>query len=410
MRASQRDFTGDREAVYRHHAWCLFDWSLMKVLFYLPLARKWMLENVLEPMIAKLAPVADVHVIMSSAWIDARAANDGFRAIVSHQKVSWHPITLKESERDTFDIDGPSSDVVDLVRAIAPDHCLCRSANSTLPQHFPGQVRYIMEASAPPFQIPRHWISLQPQIFDHGIVPNLPSHLKETLVAMISPIWEAIESERVRDSTWLRQHGLPDDRKIIALPLEYDHPDNLFQIHRDIRPNADLVARILDRIDVPLFLAVSDHPLNIELVSEPILRATISAQSDKAHLLSPSTISGDMTSALTQHADGMIVGNSKSFAAAAFYGKPLLRISNFSSGPWLHAYSDLDKFTADLSADCATAPARRDAMLWFAHYLATQAFAPRDADVTSAELLERIADVPNPNLWVEKMARVKQFH
>lgn len=382
----------------------------MKILFYLPLARKWMLENVLEPMIAKLAPVADVHVIMSSAWIDARTANDGFRAIVSHQKVTWHPITLTESERDTFDLEGPSADLVDLVNAIAPDHCLCRSANASLPHRFPGQVRYIMEASAPPFQIPRHWISLQPQIFDHGIVPNLPSHLQEALVTMISPVWEAIESGRVQDPTWLLRHGLPDDRKIIALPLEYDHPDNLFQIHRDIRPNADLVARILDHIDGPLFLAVSDHPLNIDLVSEPKLRATISAQSDKAHLLSPLAISGDMTSALTQHADGMIVGNSKSFAAAAFYGKPLLRSSNFATGQWLQAYNDLDQFTADIAADRAKAPARWDAMVWFAHYLATQAFGPRDIDVTSAELLDRIADVQNPNLWDENMARVKQFH
>jgi hypothetical protein len=382
----------------------------MKILFYLPLARNWMLENVLEPMIAKLAPVAEVHIVIASAWMDARAASDCFRAIVSHRNVIWHPMMLNESERDTFDVDGPTAEVVDVVNAIAPDHCLCRSANPTLPQHFPGQVNYIMEASAPPFQIPRHWISLQPQIFDHGFVPNLPSHQQEALVTMISPVWEAIESGRVRNQTWLQRHALPDDRKVIALPLEYDHPDNLFQIHRDIRPNSALVARLLDSVDAPLFLAVSNHPLNIHLIDQRKLRATIRAQSDKARLLSRPTKSGDMTSVLTQHADGMIVGNSKSFAAAAFFGKPILRVSKFSSGPWLQAYSDLDKFAADLSAGRATAPARSDAVLWFAHYLAAQAFGPRDADVTSCELLERIAGVPNPHRWDEKMARVKQFH
>lgn len=382
---------------------------MIKILFYLPLARRWMLENVLEPMIAKLAPVAEVHVIIPSTWMEKRSASDIFQATVSHENVTWHPITLDCNDFDAFDVNGPTPDVVNLVNAIAPDHCLCRSANPTLPQHFPGQVSYIMEAGAPPFRVPRHWISLQSQIFDHGFVPDLLPHLQDALVAMISPAWEAITSNPDRDSSWLKQQALPANRKIIALPLEYDHPDNLFQIHRSICPNAELIGRLLDRVDTPLFLAITDHPLNIYLGDQHKLRATLKAQHSKARLLSPLNKSSDMTSALTQHADGMIVGDSKSFAAAAFYGKPLLRISKFASGPWLQAYTDLDEFAADLTADCAAAPAIRDAMLWFAHYFAAQIFAPLDADVTSDELLERIAGTPNPNRWNEGIARIERI-
>lgn len=381
----------------------------MKILFYLPLARRWMLENVLEPMIAKLAPVAEVHIIIPSTWMEKRSVSDVFQGIVSHENVTWHPITLDCVDFDTFDVNGPTSEVVDLVSAIAPDHCLCRSANPILPQRFPGQVRYIMEAGAPPFRVPRHWISLQPQIFDHGFVPDLLPHLQDALVAMISPAWKALETNPDRDSSWLRQHALPTDRKIVALPLEYDHPDNLFQVHRSICPNSELVSRLLDRVALPLFLAVTDHPLNIHVADQRNLRATLKAQHAKARLFSPLTKNIDMTSALTQHADGMIVGDSKSFAAAAFYGKPLLRISTFATGSWLKAYTDLDEFAVDLAADCAAAPALRDAMLWFAHYLAAQIFAPLDADVTSDELLERIAGTPNPNRWNEGIARIERI-
>lgn len=381
----------------------------MKILFYLPLARNWMLENVLEPMIAKLARVAQIHVIIASSWMEARSASDCFVSIRAHQNITWHGITLDDDAHDIFDVEGPTPEVVDLVNAIAPDYCLCRSANPTLPQYFPGRVRYIMEAGAPPFRTPRHWISFQHQIFDHGFLPDMPQHLRDTLIALISPIWQAIEPKRMRVPAWLRRYQLPSNRKIIALPLEYDHPDNLFQIHRSICPNSELVTRLLDRVEAPLFVAVTDHPLNTDLADERKLRTRLKAQRGKSRLLSPLTAHSDVTSVLTQYADGMIVGDSKSFAAAAFFGKPLLRVSKFASAPWLRAYTDFESFSADVAAERAKAPARNDAMLWFAYYLAAQAFGVRDADVTGDEILERIIGAPNPDRWDEGIARIKHF-
>ena len=105
----------------------------------------------------------------------------------------------------------------------------------------------------------------------------------------------------------------------------------------------------------------------------------------------------------------MIVGDSKSFATAAFYGTPLLRISRFASGAWLRAYHDLHSFVADLAAGKAVAAAREDAMVWFAHYLSAEAFAPREAEVTGTEIVERLSGALRPTGWSEGFARVMRL-
>jgi hypothetical protein len=381
----------------------------MRILFYLPLARRWMLENVLEPLIAKLSSVAEVHVMIPTLWIKRGSTNTGLQAIASHRNVTWHPIEVGCGDLNAIDLNGPTPEIRDIASEIAPDYCLCRSANPSLSQHFPGQLRYIMEAGAPPFRLPPHWVSFQPQIFDHGLIPKLSPSQRDALLALITPCWQKLETAQPQDPSWLLRYKLPAHRKIIALPLEYDHPENLFGIHRSIRPNSALVAQLLNRIDPSLFVAATDHPLNIQFVDQRQLRATFSVYRDKACLLSPPVKGSDTTSIVTQLADGMIVGDSKSFAIAAFYGKPLLRISKFASGHWLRAYDDLGKFTADLAAECAMAPAREDAMLWFAHYLAAQVFAPSDANVTSIELLERITGDAGPDRWPERFARVAEL-
>ena len=368
-----------------------------------------MLENVFEPMIAKLAPLAEVHVMLPAPW------REKYRAVASAQatswchEVTWHPLDAVDGDLAALDLNGPTPEILEAADAIAPDHCLCRSANSSLPERLPGRVRYVMEAGAPPFRLPSHWVSLQPQIFDHGLMPDLPPEQRAALIALIAHAWEEIERARRRDPTWRSRHGLPDRRTIIALPLDYEHADNLFGIHRSIRPNAALAAHLADRMRAPLFLAVTDHPLNVRFVDQRNLIETIDARSGVAQLLHRNPTAGDITSALTQHADGMIVGDSKSFSAAAFYGTPLLRMSRFASAPWLCAYEDPDSFVADLAAENAVAARREDAMLWFAHYLAAQAFAPRDADVTGAEILGRIAGDVGPKRWPDWFARVTQL-
>jgi len=374
----------------------------MRILFYLPLARRWMLENVVEPMIAKLAPLAEVHVMIPDAWMER--ASGAWR-----RDVTWHPFEVDLGDRDPLGTSGPAPRILEAAAAIAPDHCLCRSADPSLPDHLPGQVRYIMEASAPPFRLGTHWVSLQPQIFDHGLVPDLPPETRSALIALIAPVWRDVERAHPRDPSWRRRNGLPEDRRIVALPLDYEHRDNLFGIHRAVRPNAALAAGLADRMGERLFLAVTDHPLNIQFVDRSALVAALEARPGEARLLPPPVEGGDVTNALVQHSDAMIVGDSKCFAAAAFHGKPLLRQSRFATGSWLRAYGDLDRFAADLAAGEAVAPEREDAMVWFAYYLAAQAFPPRDSEVTGAEILERIAGGFGPGRWTEAFARVTRL-
>lgn len=381
----------------------------MRILFYLPLARRWMLENVLEPMIAKVAPLAEVHVMLSDLWMERDSGGAASQPAAWRRNVTWHVFEAGRGDLDAPDGSGPAPELLHRAIAIAPDHCLCRSADASLPDHLPGRVRYIMEASAPPFRLPTHWVSLQPQIFDHGLMPDLPPEQRAALIELIEPAWRELEQACPRDPAWRRRHGLPAGRKTVALPLEYDHPDNLFGIHRSIRPNPVLVAGLADRMGDELFLAVTDHPLNNRFVDSRELLETIEARSDKARFFPRPAAGGDITSALARHADGMILCDSKSFAAAAFYGTPLLRLSKFASGRWLRAYDDFDSFAADLAAGDALAASREDAMLWFAYYLSAQAFAPRDSDVTGAEILERIAGDIRPERWADTFARVTRL-
>ena len=378
----------------------------MKVLFYLPLAREWMVENVIEPMIAKLAPLAEVHVMLPSYWLDPCAARVRTHSGASAREVRWHVLDPGGGDRDALDLREPDPRICAAAAAIAPDHCLCRSANASLPARLPGRVRYIMEASAPPFRLHTHWISLQPQIFDHGLMPPLPQEQRAALTALIGPTWHMLEQAQPPDPLWRSRHGLPTDRRIVALPLDYEHRNNLFGIHRSIRTNAALVERLADGIGTDLFLAVTDHPLNVRLVDRQDLMKTLAKRNDTARLLSPVAAGEDVTSALARHADGMIVGDSKSFAAAAFHGTPLLRLSKFASGTWLRAYHDSAAFMSDLADGAAVAADRADAMVWFAYYLSAQAFAPRDAAVTGNEILDRIEGDLGPAHWAEMFARV----
>ncbi len=377
----------------------------MRILFYLPLARGWMLEHVIEPMIAKLAPLAEVHVMIPRQWIDTEAPlHDGHEADW-RRRVQWHPIDQDRATSDGKPSFALTPRVLDQANEIGPDVSLCRSIDTSLPQILPGTVRYIMEASAPPFQLPTHWISLPPGIFDHGLIPDLPSALRQRLVEMISPAWQRVENDRTFDPSWRIRQNLPQDRQILAVPLEYDHPDNSFGIHRSVQPNSSLIMQLADRVDDRFFLAVTDHPLNIQFLDQPDLVDALEARCAKARLLSTDAQSDISTATLTQHSDGMIVGDSKSFSAAAFYGRPLLRVSKFATGSWLNAYDDITVFSKDLAAGKAAAASPEDAQLWFAHYLAVQSFAPSDADVTGSELLERLVGDLEPGRWSEMFER-----
>jgi hypothetical protein len=357
-----------------------------------------MLETVIDPMIAKLSAVCDVHVMLPPIWLEKYSEAENAPSSAWRRDVAWHRID-DHRDLDAMDTAGPSTNALALARAIGPDYCLCRSTNTALPARLPGKVSFIMEASAPPFTVPKHWITLQPQIFDHGLIPDLSVRERGALRDLILPAWTKVDASHAYDPSWRARNGLPADRKIVALPLEYDHPDNLFSVHRSVRPNHLLVAGLADRMPGPLFLAVTDHPLNEKFVDNRDLLQTLEHRKETARLLPSNGVAGGITPYLARHADGMIVGDSKSFAAAAFFATPILRISKFASGPWLGVYEDFDQFATALASGTCRAADRDDAIVWFAFYLANQAFAPGDAEVDGAEILSRIETQVDPGRW-----------
>ncbi|MEI9928891.1 MAG: hypothetical protein WDN44_15910 [Sphingomonas sp.] len=89
-----------------------------------------MLQHVLEPMIAKLSPIAEVHVLLPSMWLEKYSAAPPSPSMAWSRDVRWHPLDADRAGLDALDTSGPSPEILAAVRAIAPDHCLCRSAES----------------------------------------------------------------------------------------------------------------------------------------------------------------------------------------------------------------------------------------------------------------------------------------
>lgn len=373
----------------------------MRVLFYLPLIRPWAFENMIGPLIAKLSLVAEVHLLLPDPWLRRCTAADKPPIVNRFANVHWHAADTGEAMGG----EGAAADrdrLLERVRAIDPQYCLCRCVDESAAAGFPGEIRFIMEAAAPPFPVPGHWITLPRQMFAQGSIAELNDQEGALLEALIAPGWAAMEESLPWDPSWLAQRGIPVDRKIVALPLEYDRPENLFAIHRVVRPNHALVTAIADRLSPPLFLALTDHPNNGR---DPELLDVLERRKSIARLLPAEDIRGDVTVRLTQHADAMIVGDSKSFAAAAFHGKPMLRLSKFESAPWLHAARDMPAFVESLLSGAARAPERAEAMRWFAFYLANEAFGPRDAEVDSAEIVARLERPIDPARWATAFRR-----
>ncbi|MEI9928890.1 MAG: hypothetical protein WDN44_15905 [Sphingomonas sp.] len=227
------------------------------------------------------------------------------------------------------------------------------------------------------------------------------------MTELIAPAWTETERSHPRDASWRARHGLPSDRKIVALPLDYDHPGNLFGIHRSVRPNRMLVASLADRVHPPLFLAITDHPLNDRFVDNGGLIEALDARRHVARLLPPGPVAGGITTFLAQHADGMIVGDSKSFAAAASSSER--RSCDFRSSPAdpgcgpIPILAGLRRIWQRAKARPQTATKR---CCGFAFYLANEAFAPREADVSGTELRIRIERPVDPARWPAAFARI----
>lgn len=376
----------------------------VKILFYLPVITPWWFDNIVEPLIRCLAGENEVHVLAPSSWSGTGIGPRELVACADMPQLRWH-IVDGDSHPSMRTVPADRTGIVDFVRALAPDYVLCRSADCETPKAFPGVVRHMMEGGASPLAIPNDWIVLQEQPFDHGLMPELGSDGRSELERLIAPLWEPLlrltQPSRQMRKSFRQWAGIPADRPVLALPLEYEHEENFFTMHRvGASPNHRLIAELADTIDDSFFLAITNHPLNELHVDNSALKAEIASRGSRMRMLPGSGPEGENTTTLlARDADGLLVGDSKVYSMAAFFGTPMLRRSQFKTGEWLRAYTDLESFLPAVAEGKALASDRDDARSWFAFHIANNLLDPKDPDLTPAGLLARMDRPVDPARW-----------
>lgn len=384
----------------------------MRVLFYLPVITPWWFDNVVEPLIRCLANDHEVHVLAPVPW---RGTGIGQRELVGCgdlPEIRWH-IFDGDSHPTLRSTPTERAGIVEFVTSLAPDYVLCRSADCDTPKEFPGVVRYLMEGGAGPLAVPNDWVILQEQPLDHGLLPELDDDQRARLDGLIAPLWDPLRrlaepSPQTRKSfrSWA---GLPADRPVLAVPLEYEHAENFFPMHRvGAAPNHRLIAELAASIDDSFFLAITNHPLNEKHIDNSALEAEIASHGSRMRLLPGTGPAGENTTMLlAREADGMLAGDSKVYALAGFFGTPMLRRSRFRTGDWLNACSDLAHFLAAVAGGSAVGADREAARTWFAFHVANNLFNPNDPELTASELLARLDRPFDPARWNGGVARLR---
>lgn len=392
----------------------------MRILFYVPVVTRHWFDNRLVPLIRRAAREAEVHVIAPIGWRDTGITDTMLHGCLDLPGVRWHLLDGADHRSYRTVPEDPEA-LIDFVRAIDPDYTFCRSADIATPQHFPGKVRFMMEADYPPLlgDDSPHAARIMltgPDIYGHGEMPPLTEPQRARLRAHSAPLWDqfhahhpGFEGDR---AAYLAKAGLPADRPIIAVPLEHESATNFFaHLYWGSPSNEQFVAELVDLIDDDCILALTPHPL---WVSQPpefqagiIASLARLAEMDPDRIRVVATIGGrrELTRWLTQHSDGMILRDSKTIATAAFYGKPFLRLSPFTTGDWMNAYSDAATLLSDIRSGVARGASLDDALIWFAFHHANNAFVPHEEDQTFQGLLDRVERPVNPDRWEANLRR-----
>lgn len=389
----------------------------MRILFYLPVATEYWFDTILSHMIRKAAAKAEVHIVVPLFWRLTGLTNNRLMRFANLPHIRWH--ILDGPDHPSFRTRPAQQDaLVDFIHQIAPDYVFCRSADVDTPSRFPGKLCYLMEAGYAPI-VPdqliygEHVWLRDAGLLDHGVMPPLPEEWRTRFRDAMAPLWNSFQAQRdaanSNRETYLAIAGLPADRKIIAVPLDYNGPDNFFdQVHGHRQDNDVFVAELAERIGDDTILAVTVHPIQQKLQIDAVNRIA-ALDRDKVRIVRRPDSKSNLTRFLIRHADGMIVRDSKTLISAGFYGTPILRLSKFATGSWLNAYSDMDSFVTDVSAGTARAAALEDALVWAGFHNANNAFAAAHPEVTFEELLDRMDQPFSPARWETNLARHRRY-
>ncbi|MEP0190301.1 MAG: hypothetical protein ABJP70_06755 [Erythrobacter sp.] len=376
-----------------------------RIVFYLPVVTPWWFEHIVVPLIRIMARAHETHVLIPPLWHNTGLGEEQLHLIQDLDHVQWHlldgpdhPLLREDASKE--------ADLIEFVEAIAPDFVLCRSADIKTPTRFPGTVRYIMEGAAPPLVTAPNWAIVAPTLFDYGMMPALTGDEFARLQPLAQSLTPALSVSSVSSrNDWLALQGIEDGQTVIGLPLEYEHEENFFRQHQKFPSNAAMIETLCSALPDEAVLAVTNHPLNDLYGDNIAVHAAIVASDGKAILLDSSAIAGQATQELAHHCDGMIVGNSKSWAICAATGTPLLRLSDFATGDWSCAYTALSTFLADVVSGEAKACDLEKARQWLAYHLVNAVFDPTDPTLSAQEILDRMNHPYDPARWDAALVR-----
>ncbi len=381
----------------------------MRILFYLPVVTPWWFQTIIVPLISKFAGGAEIHVLAPAPWRGTGLGRAEFEHCAHLPDIQWHIVNdAAHPSMRTNPVE--RAGIVAFVNSLEPDYVLCRSADLETVRAFPGVVRHITEGAMDPLLLPKDSVHFTQQPFDHGVLPALSSTQIEELQSTIAQFWpsvsKSVELDRAQRQRFCEWADLPKDRKILLLPLEYEHEENFFTIHRlGATPNAQLVSDLLERIDDRFFLALTNHPLNDLHVDNSALERLVRGNSSRARLLpSANPIDARTTQHLLGVVDGVLLGDSKVFSLAAFLRTAIMRQSRFKSGDWLNVSDDLEEFLQAVADGEALRPRPEAMKAWFAFHTANAVFAPNDPELTAADLLDRLNRPVNPDRWERNFA------
>jgi hypothetical protein len=366
---------------------------MQRVLFYLPVVTPWWFDNIVVHMIRALSACAEVHVLVPPLWRNTGIGPEQLNGAASIQGVYWH-IADEGDHRSLRTAPADADGLLECVRSIDPAYVFCRSADIATPARFPGKICHLMEAGAPPLSTRAGWVTLQRDFWHHGAMPDLADEDRREIEGAFAPVWkglrnrtEQVDEFRLPRAKALQRMGLPEDRRIIALPLEYEHHEAFTAFHNGFERNLDLIRYVAAQAEGDWIIAVSDHPLNYKHVDNSAVYEEISALGDRVRLVPNPRQDGWATGLLTKHCDGLIVQNTKAIYSGALFGKPILRLSNRPTAGWLGAHREMATFKAAV-AQGAPEGARERFRLWLGYHTLHEIIDP--TTISGAEILDRI--------------------
>jgi hypothetical protein len=264
-----------------------------------------------------------------------------------------------------------------------------------------------MEGNVPPFAGAYHMLCLTETLFDHGLMPELSAEQAAWLDRAFAPSWQKVKAElpTIERAEFLTYAGLPSDKLLIGLPLEYEDDEIFFDLHNIFANNVELIDAVAGALDEDVILVVTQHPLNEGRRTDTDLKECIQRHNGKVVQVKQIGQRGDATTFMTRHCDGMIVCNSKSFASCAFLGRPTMRVSRFRSGEWLGFYSSLRPFLDAVRDGTARSADEGDARRWFAFHFANAVIDPHSPQLDLERLLDHAINAVNPARWARGLAR-----